>query len=90
MRNAVALGLPVLVCPGIHEAAAGGEEIEVDLASGRIAIEDGAVELAAQALPAEMREILAAGGILALLRKNTPSEQPVLVESPGNGAERQG
>jgi len=70
MRNAVAVGLPVLACPGVHQAVAAGDVIEIDLASGRIAVADGGVSLSAQPLPPEMREILEAGGILALLRRS--------------------
>ncbi|VAW07621.1 3-isopropylmalate dehydratase small subunit [hydrothermal vent metagenome] len=68
MRNAVALGLPVVVCPGVHESFHDGERIEVDLASGRIVNVDTGTELQGDSLPPEMREILSAGGILAVLR----------------------
>ncbi|MFQ5555608.1 MAG: 3-isopropylmalate dehydratase [Acidimicrobiia bacterium] len=69
MRNAVAIGLPALVSEGIHGAFADGDEIEVDLTTGRIVnLGDGSVRQAA-ALPDEMQEILEAGGILAVLRK---------------------
>ncbi len=68
MRNAVALGLPVVVCPGVHESFDDGERIEIDLASGRIVNVDTGAELQGDSLPPEMREILAAGGILAVLR----------------------
>ncbi len=79
MRNAVALGLPVLVCPGIHDSVAAGEEIEIDLASGRINVAKGGEPLSAQPLPPLMREILEAGGILALLGRSQPGEQSVAV-----------
>jgi 3-isopropylmalate/(R)-2-methylmalate dehydratase small subunit len=69
MRNAIALGLPVVVCPGIHDSFAEGDTIEIDLASGRILNVDSGVELQGDSLPQEMREILAAGGILAVLRE---------------------
>ncbi len=69
MRNAVAVGLPVLVCPGVHEAFAGGDPIQVDLASGIVVAPGG--ELRGVPLPEEMRRILDAGGILAALRPTT-------------------
>ncbi|MCP3988910.1 MAG: 3-isopropylmalate dehydratase small subunit [Actinomycetia bacterium] len=81
MRNAVAVGLPVLVCPGIHESVVAGDEIEIDLASGRIGTADGGASLSAQPLPPEMREILEAGGILALLRNSRSGETPVATPS---------
>ncbi len=81
MRNAVALGLPVMVCPGVHEAIDAGEEVEIDLESGRIAVPATDLVLFAEALPAEMREILAAGGILARLRAGRPDDAGDTVDS---------
>lgn len=68
MRNAVAVGLPVLICTGVHEAFADGDDIEIDLASGRVSNVESGSDLQGDSLPEEMREILAAGGILAVLR----------------------
>ena len=68
MRNAVAVGLPVLICPGVHAAFADSDGIEIDLATGEVrSLENGAA-LQGDSLPEEMRQILAAGGILAVLR----------------------
>ena len=66
MRNAVAVGLAVLICPGAREAFATGAEVEIDLATGRVT--GAATTLQAEPLPAEMRTILDRGGILAALR----------------------
>jgi 3-isopropylmalate/(R)-2-methylmalate dehydratase small subunit len=68
MRNAVALGLPVVVCPGIHDTFAEGDTIEIDLATGRVSNVDNGNELQGDSLPEEMREILKAGGILEVLK----------------------
>ncbi len=68
MRNAVAVGLPVLVCAGVHAAFADGDGIEIDLATGAVRRVDGDAELQGDPLPEEMRQILTAGGILAVLR----------------------
>jgi 3-isopropylmalate/(R)-2-methylmalate dehydratase small subunit len=73
MRNSVALGLPVVVCPGVHDAFADGDRIEIDLEHGRITNLGSGVELSGDSLPAEMRDILAAGGILAVLEDQTAS-----------------
>ncbi len=67
MRNAVAIGLPILICQGVHESFAAGEEVVIDLAAGTIAAADGGRTLQGEPLPEEMREILSAGGILAVL-----------------------
>ncbi len=69
MRNAVAIGLPVLICPGVHEAFADGDEVEIDLAAGTIT--SGEHRLKGEPLPPAMRDILAAGGILAALDSQT-------------------
>lgn len=68
MRNAIAVGLPVLVCAGIHAAIADGDDVEIDLATGRIRDVESGTALQGDSLPNEMLEILAAGGILAVLR----------------------
>lgn len=68
MRNAIAVGLPVIVCPGVHSAFADGESAEVDLSSGRVENADRGTVLQGDSLPEEMREILSAGGILAMLK----------------------
>lgn len=71
-RNAVAVGLPVVVCHGILEAFADGDDIEVDLGTGRVVNLTSGASRQGESLPEEMREILAAGGILAVLRSQKP------------------
>lgn len=68
MRNAVAVGLPVLICPGVHAAFSDGDIIEIDLTKGQVNSVGGDSPLQGESLPEEMREILDAGGILAVLR----------------------
>jgi len=65
------IGLPVLICAGVHEAFADGDEVAIDLAAGTITSGDGERTLQGEALPTEMRDILDAGGILALLDSQT-------------------
>lgn len=67
-RNAVAVGLPVLVCTGVHAAFADGDGIEIDLSSGLVLNLESGSDLQGDSLPKEMREILEAGGILAVPR----------------------
>jgi len=71
MRNAVALGLPVVVCRGVHDGFSDGDRIEIDLANGRIVNAESEAELYGDSLPSEMRTILSAGGILAVLENQT-------------------
>jgi 3-isopropylmalate/(R)-2-methylmalate dehydratase small subunit len=69
LRNAVAIGLPVLACPGVRQVVTPGDELTVDLATGRVENVRTGEAVHGEALPAEMRDILAAGGIVALLRR---------------------
>lgn len=71
MRNAVAIGLPVLICRGVHDSFGEGEDVVIDLAAGSISSADSERALGGEPLPPEMRDILAAGGILALLESQT-------------------
>lgn len=68
LRNAIAIGLPVLVCPGIRPEVSDADQVEVDLGAGTVRNPRTGSVLPCERLPAEMRAILAAGGILALLR----------------------
>lgn len=68
LRNAVAVGLPALVCVGVHDAFVDGDGIEIDLVSGRVANVESGSDLQGDSRPEEMRETLAAGGILGVLR----------------------
>ncbi len=68
LRNAIAIGLPVLVCPGIRPEISDGDQVQVDLGAGTVRNPRTGSVLSGERLPAEMRAILAAGGILALLR----------------------
>lgn len=70
LRNAVAIGLPVLPCPGASGAFSPGSDIEVDLATGDVRnVATGAV-LHGEPLPESMRRILSAGGMLAILKSD--------------------
>ncbi len=69
LRNAIAIGLPVLVCRGAHDAFADGDRIAVDLGTGTVTNPTTGATLSGESLPAEMREIIDAGGILALLAR---------------------
>jgi len=77
LRNAVAIGLPVLICPGAPGIVDTGDEAEVDLARGLIRnVRTGEVA-EGEPLPEAMRRILAAGGILSSLSVDVGSEPAV-------------
>ncbi len=83
MRNAVAVGLPAVVCPGVYGSFDDGDGIRVDLGSGAVENTTTGHRLEVEPMPPEMRRILAAGGILALLREQA-GEQPAGVVAGGN------
>ncbi len=62
-RNAINIGLPILVCDELHPAVQDGDGISVDLAAGRITLADGRV-FHAEPLPEFVLQIVQAGGII--------------------------
>ncbi len=68
-RNAINIGLPVIECPGISEAINTGDEIAVDLETGRIQNLTGKQTLQGTKMPPFIMEILTDGGLIEHLRK---------------------
>jgi 3-isopropylmalate/(R)-2-methylmalate dehydratase small subunit len=76
-RNAVALAFPHLACPGIHEACEEGDQLELDLRTGRVRNLNRGHVLAGHAYTPEMLAILEAGGLLNVLaRRLRPGPGP--------------
>ena len=75
-RNCVAIAFPNLACPGIAAACEEGDEIEVDVASGRVANLTRGGELGAQPYTADMLEILEQGGLMEVLKRRLAGEAP--------------
>ncbi len=67
-RNAINLGLPLVICPGLNQRVKNGDEIKVDITAGRVTLADGST-LACDTLSSHALEILSAGGIKPLMRK---------------------
>ena len=67
-RNAVNNGLPVIECTldGIQD----GDEIEIDLAAGRLTVPACGIERRFPPLARERQALLAAGGLIAYLQKH--------------------
>ena len=67
-RNAINNGLPVVECDisGIAE----GDELEVDLAAGRMTLVGRGVGREVPPLPREIQAILAAGGLIPFLQRH--------------------
>ena len=62
-RNCINIGLPILVCEELHGAVEDGGGIELDLASGLIALPDGR-RFQVEPLPEFVLRIVRAGGII--------------------------
>jgi 3-isopropylmalate dehydratase small subunit len=67
-RNTINNGLPAVECDisGIEE----GDEIEIDLSSGKVRVAARRIERAAPKLPPAVRQILTEGGLIAFLQKH--------------------
>ncbi len=68
-RNAINIGLPVLVCSEAAAEAQAGDEIEVDLAAGEIKNLTRSKSYQAAAFPPFLQEIIAVGGLIAYTKK---------------------
>ena len=73
-RNSIAMAFPNLACPGVHAACEEGDEIEVDIVSGRVTNLTRGTELQAQTYTPAMLEIVEAGGLLEVLSKRLADE----------------
>jgi 3-isopropylmalate/(R)-2-methylmalate dehydratase small subunit len=68
-RNAINLGLPLLVCPGIAKMVTRGDTVSVDLAAGTVINLTTGALTAAQPLSAYVMTILENGGVKPMIRK---------------------
>lgn len=66
-RNAINLGLPILVSPEAVSACATGDAISIDLDHGRIVV--GGQTFQAAPFPSELQQLMAAGGLVAYVRQ---------------------
>jgi len=67
-RNAINLGLPLIVCKGISKKVKDGQTIIIDIEKGIITIEETREELICDQLREQAMKILEAGGIKPLMR----------------------
>ena len=68
-RNAINLGLPLVVCKGISKHVQSGQTLCLDLTEGTVTVRETGEILRAEALSGKALEILEAGGIKPLMRK---------------------
>jgi 3-isopropylmalate/(R)-2-methylmalate dehydratase small subunit len=68
-RNAINLGLTLLVCPGIANLVKRGDLLSVDLATGAVINMTSGATVTAQPLSAYVMDILENGGVKPMIRK---------------------
>ena len=73
-RNAINIGLPILECPAAAEGIEDGDEVDVDLATGKIYNRTRGTEFQAAPLPAFVLKIAEAGGLVKFLREHDLEE----------------
>jgi len=68
LRNAINVGLPVFACPQAAEAARPADRLRVDAVAGTITNLTQNRSFVTQPLPAFLRELIAAGGLVPYVR----------------------
>jgi len=63
-RNAINIGLPLLECEEAVDKTEAGDELEIDLSSGKIKNLTNGMEFTAGAYPKFMAELISAGGLI--------------------------
>ena len=74
-RNAINIGLPILECAAAVDGTESGDELEVDLAGGRIRNLTRGAEFTAEPYPEFMSELIAAGGLIEHTRQRLTSRR---------------
>ncbi len=74
-RNAINIGLPVIVCKELYDHVQDGDEMELDMSAGVAVV--GGVEYACTKLPEYMQGILDQGGLIASLNAAAVDKEDV-------------
>jgi 3-isopropylmalate/(R)-2-methylmalate dehydratase small subunit len=73
-RNAITIGLPVLVCTGVIDKIKEGDMLTVDLQTGRVENKTSGSVMQATMLPEFIMEILENGGLISHLKRRFETE----------------
>ncbi|MBI4362605.1 MAG: 3-isopropylmalate dehydratase small subunit [Euryarchaeota archaeon] len=68
-RNSIAIGFPLLECPGVHAAFQGGQEAEIDLEKGTIRNLATGAALHGRPLDPMLLQSIREGGMMEVLRR---------------------
>lgn len=74
-RNAINLGLPILVCKGISSKVNQGDVLEIDFEKGIIKNTTSGEQLKAEPLPEFIMEVIHTGGLIPYLKKKVQNSQ---------------
>lgn len=69
LRNSIAIAFPLLICRGISTAFDEGDELELDYDASLVRNRTRGTQIAGTPLPPELVRIVAAGGMMQLLRQ---------------------
>lgn len=69
LRNSIAIAFPVLICKGITQAFEEGDRLELDFDRSLVRNLARGTEIAGTPLPPELVRIVAAGGMMQLLKQ---------------------
>ena len=69
-RNSINIGLPILPCPEAADDIQTGDELDIDLATGRIVNVTRDRTYTTEPFPEQMREIIAAGGLMKFVKES--------------------
>ena len=75
-RNSINIGLPVIECPQAVEEIQDGDELEVNLETGKITDKTTGKEFQAKPIPPFMMQLLNDGGLIEHLKKKFENQQP--------------
>lgn len=73
-RNSINLGLPAVICKGLHEHVRSGEHVTLDMEAGTVTILESGKVLPCERLGDQAEKILEAGGIKPLMRRRFGAE----------------
>ena len=72
-RNSINIGLPILECPEAVDGITAGDQVEVDLDTGRIKNLTSGNEFQAKPFPPFMQQLIQAGGLINYAREKVAS-----------------
>lgn len=74
-RNAINLGLPVIVCKDLSQSISSGDTVDIDMEEGRVSIEGREGSFECEKISGQALMILRAGGVKKLMRQRFCKEE---------------